>query len=74
MLDNIIKLLPNKYKFNKDSTMIFIKKDVNIPILVYLEDKIFISLNILTLKEINYILKVLNRNTRFILQSKTLLP
>ena len=62
MLNNIIKLLPNKYKFNKDSTMIFIKKEVNIPILVYLEDKIFISLNILTLKEINYILKVLNRN------------
>jgi hypothetical protein len=62
MLDNIIKLLPNKYKINKDSTMIFIKKDVNIPILVYLDDKIFITLNIITLKEINYILKILNRN------------
>lgn len=72
MLDNIIKLLPKKYKINKDSTMIFIKKDVNIPILVYLEDKIFISLNILTLKEINYILKVLNRNNiEFYLTSPT---
>lgn len=62
MLDNIIKLLPNKYKINKDSTIIFIKKDINIPIIVYLDDKIFITLNIITLKEINYILKILNKN------------
>lgn len=72
MLDNIIKLLPKKYKINKDSTMIFIKKDINIPILVYLDDKIFISLNILVLKEINYILNIFNKNNiQFYLISPT---
>ncbi len=62
MLIDIIKLLPDKYKINKDNTIIFIEKDVKFPIIVYLDDKIFISLNVLILKEINTIITILNKN------------